>query len=475
MDQRQAIERQREIEQQNALAEAWKKVFDDINAKISEAITDQLNAALQNAAIYDNTAALRANTEALTAMSEAVSNSVDDGAVAGEPLVTGKTAGEPLVDGKATGDWTPERQKAPQQPAQQGEWVAPMMPPAVDSSAITAPWAAYAEGSRDATKTITDNNKKAEKSTKASFAAMTAAANMYGIAYQTMANDNLSTAQKVEMMIVQAAGQAMISMLTAQLSADTGATASQAPNWVSKTLSSLGPIAGPAAVGVFTALIGGLMGIALSKVSKSKSQIAQATGASASAGKLTTGMLTYAEGNVNEFSDPKSLTPGRMYDVDAADGRTYRARYMGTNPSTHLTNGPEFHLTGERGREMIIDAGTTRQITMNDNEIWHAIQTLSSGGRMRRTSRRGVRAFADGNVDEFEEMLGGGTAEGETGGMDIAAMTEAMNRQAAVQEALLERLNQPIVAQNIWTGPDGIPNMYNKMQKEAKRHGVKFL
>ena len=57
----------------------------------------------------------------------------------------------------------------------------------------------------------------------------------------------------------------------------------------------------------------------------------------------------------------------------------------------------------------------------------------------------------------------------------IAAMTEAMNRQAAVQEALLERLSKPIVAQNIWTGPDGIPNMYNKMQKEAKRHGVKYL
>jgi hypothetical protein len=60
-------------------------------------------------------------------------------------------------------------------------------------------------------------------------------------------------------------------------------------------------------------------------------------------------------------------------------------------------------------------------------------------------------------------------------GVDIAAMTEAMNRQAAVEEALLVRLNQPIIARNIWTGPEGIPNMYNKMQKEAQRHGEKYL
>lgn len=62
-----------------------------------------------------------------------------------------------------------------------------------------------------------------------------------------------------------------------------------------------------------------------------------------------------------------------------------------------------------------------------------------------------------------------------TGGMDLSAMQAALDRNSAVQEALLERLSQPIVAQNIWHGPEGIPNMYNQMQKEAKRHGVRYL
>lgn len=463
LDEREALERQHEIEQENAKAEAWEKVMDNLNQKMSDMITDRLNALLQNAVIEANTTAVSLETEALRLNTEAtngLSNQLAQGITVNNSSNT-EGSGTPGV-----GDFAADKAANYSSGS--------MSTPATETAK------AEQDASNNATRTIIENNKKAEKSTKSSFAAMTAAANMYGIAYQAMSNENLSTAQKVEMMIVQAAGQALISMLTASLAADTAETASHAPSWISKTLASLGPIGGPVAVGVFTALIGGLIGLATSKITKSKSQIAQATGASgASAGRLTTGMLTYAEGNVNEFTDPSSLTPGRHYNVDAADGRTYRARYMGSNPRTHITNGPEFHLSGERGREMIIDAGTTRQITMNESEIWHAIKTLSGGGRItaKRRHGHGVLAFADGNADEFNDVTG---SEGMGVGMGTSGistdMVSALKDSIDHQNELLEYLrDNPIRALNKWDGPDGIPNMVNQYNKKAARHGENYL
>ena len=217
------------------------------------------------------------------------------------------------------------------------------------------------------------------------------------------------------------------------------------------------------------------MGMAVSKITKSKSQIAQATGASnASAGRLTTGMLTYAEGNVNEFTDPSTLTPGRQYNVDAADGKTYRARYMGRNARTHITNGPEFHLSGEKGREMIIDADTTRQITLNERDIWHTIQTLSAGRRMprRRMAGRGMTAFADGNVEDFEEMTGAyDVAANGTGGMSAeqsAALQASIDRQSDLLERALTEGIKGVF--NVY-GPDGLVSSYDKGKKTLQRHG----
>ena len=532
LDEREALERQHEIEQENAQAEAWKKVMDDLNQKMSEQITDWMNATLQNQAIDTNTAALNTLTGAVNNLA---------GVMGGQPTGDGYTRNaegmavdssgnvvypvqptEPTVEGSEAPSWKPFWQMTDEEKAQHQDNMTEMFgmyrDMSVQTEAEKAELLAEIPGYQPSAITLTDeqidatgeklktlNQKQIEadkeltnvklenqqkvkqgeqqadaqmvKTNKASFAAMTAAANMYGIAYQAMSNDNLTTSQRVQMMIVQAAGQAAMTMLTVAMAADTAETAMHAPAWISKTLKDLGPIGGPIAVGVFTALIGGLMGVATSKITKSKSQIAQATGASsASAGKLSTGMLTYAEGNVNEFTDPASLTPGKQYNVDAADGRTYRARYMGSNPKTHITNGPEFHLSGERGREMIIDAGTTRQITMNEGEIWHAIQTLSGGGRLRHSQARrsGMRAFADGNVDEFEDMTtdsGFDSGSGMSTEM-LASLQASIDRQSDLLEHAIQN---GIKAVNKWTGPDGIPNMVNEYNKKAARHGEKYL
>ena len=153
---------------------------------------------------------------------------------------------------------------------------------------------------------------------------------------------------------------------------------------------------------------------------------------------------------------------------------------MGKGAKTHITNGPEFHLVGEAGREAIIDAKTTRLLQMNETGIWRDIQTLYNGGSISGLSTRhrrgGVRAFADGNIGEFEEMADGGglTAEG-TGGMSADVMTSMLETNSRLADLLENALVNGIKAVNKWTGSDGIPAMYNKMQKEAQRHGEKYL
>ena len=533
LDERQALERQHEIEQQNARAEAWKKVMDDLNKKMDESITDWMNAVMQNAAIDNNTTALNTLTVAVNNLAgvmggqstgdysrNAEGMAVDsDGNVVYPVQPTApteeKTEGMPKPMWQMSDEelakaqenigalWTAYKEYGIAAETEKAEALAEVpgytpSPLAITDEQIESVGERLEalnqkeiDASNRKTQVVVDNakkeaaatqqaNKAEVSSTQSSFAKMTQAANLYGIAYQAMSNDNLSTSQKVQLMAVQAAGQAAIAMLTTDLAAVSAKNTVQLPGILGKLL---GEMPYPAAIATFaivTGLLGGLMGLAVSQVTKSKSQIAQATGASsASAGKLTTGMLTYAEGNVNEFTDPASLTPGRQYNVDAADGRTYRARYMGSNPRTHITRGPEFHLSGERGREMIIDADTTRQITMNEGEIWHAIQTLSGGGRITAIRRRsrGVRAFADGNLEDFD-FTTENTENTEGAGMNGISADMIVSLQASIdrQSDLLEYLrDNPIRALNKWDGPDGIPNMVNKYNKEAARHGEKYL
>lgn len=486
LNERQALERQHEIERQNAMAEAWKKVMDDINMKMSETITDQINAMLQNASINANTDATNANTQAIIKQTEMLANSQSVNTVSGGEL--------PVIDESNPDTWGRAARKRAGLPVDQNPHdftqggdmaTAPaenmgLVDAYLQEDLIEKSNAAtqlMIENSNKLARTQTENDKKTVKSSQSMFAKMTQAANLYGIAYQAMSNDNLSSTQKFEMIAVQAAGQAGIAALTAAMSKSTGQTAANMPAIASESFK-INPIAGAAIFAAITAVLGGLLGMAVSKIAKSKSEIAQATGVGASAGKLTTGMLTYAEGNVNEFTDPSTLREGRMYNVDSADGHTYRARYMGRNPKTHITNGPEFHLSGERGKEMIIDAGTTRQITMNDTEIWRAIQTLSSGRRMaptrRRSAGRGVAAFADGNVDDFMDADAIGT---EGTGLNIADMEQmrmSLDRNSAVQEALLERLSQPIQAKFDVHGPGGLVDSYDRGKKTAVRHGERY-
>lgn len=607
LDQREALERQHEIEIQNAQADAWKKLMDDLNAKMSEQITDWMNAAALDA----NTQALWANTDALMQTMSTTENGGTSGSKL-EPIsqeeahkfvegmgdnpaqfwadvangkapvaANGQPAAAPAGDVKSQqpelvqntdaitglttavtqlteriGTSSPEGTEtaSPEEvaaaategraalPGEEGsvtpQW--PMTEEQVETikentttlwehhadagieamqrmaeatadlpSGITDPWpksedevnrkndlhqAAWGgmadiagtaldkivEGQGKVQKGEEDTEKKMVKGSQSTFAKMTAAANLYGVAYQAMSNDNLSTAQKFEMIALQAAGNTAIAAMTADFNENMTKTTNTLPQILAKCLG-INPIYGPVLFAGLSAVIGGLMGMAASKLAKGKSEVAKVTGASASAGRLSTGMMTYAEGNVNELTDPASLTPGRQYNVDGVDGKTYRAKYMGKGAKTHITNGPEFHLVGEAGREAIIDAKTTRLLQMNETGIWRDIQTLYNGGSIsglstRRRRGTGVAAFADGNVGEFEEMADGGglTAEGGADmGFDPAALQASLDRNSEVQELLLERLQHPLTVAG--TGPNGVVAMYDKLKQEAERHGEKYI
>lgn len=547
LDGEEALKRQLEIEQHNSVADAWKKVMDDINKKISDQITDWMNAALQTQSIDANTAALEQNTAALYATRPYETNDFtnpdrDNNGMAIDkegkviypiapeenpqndnnpstwPRARRKRAGL-SVDGEPMDETTPIWQMTPEQREEYeqniaGLWTAykdygisaetekaealqdvPGYTPDIRSDEQMESIASQnmqvaqskIDASNAATQAVLANNKKQQQSTadtqgkevrgtKSTFAAMAAAMNMYGIAYQTMSNDNMSSTQKFLTFALQSAGQVAIAMLTTNMLQTDAQSKVELPGILGKAASQLGPVAGPIAFAAMSALLGGLMGMAMSKVSKSKSQIAQVTGASVSAGRLSTGMLTYAEGNVNEFTNPSSLTPGQRYNVDAADGKTYRARYMGANPTTHLTNGPEFHLVGERGREAIIDANTTRRLQMNDTGIWQAIQTLYNGGRVRATRQRGggMSNFADGNLDEFAD---GASAQGSAGSAQpaftdmLAAIQASLDRNSEVMEKAVSNGIKGVF--NVY-GKGGIIDSYDTGKKNVGRYGEKY-
>lgn len=650
LDGEEALKRQLEIEQQNAVADEWKKVMDDINKKINDEITDWMNAQLQNQAIDDNTRALVENTRALweiihgkynNDVSAGTFSRNEDGMAVDkkgnviypiEPADTGTkgkgdvpswgdiqaeteanarnqwtaysnlaptndengiyrnsdgmaiNAGGEIIyplqpteaaagkqtpaetfwpsdidqtEGYATGLWTAYRDAsvqaqtdiaaanaelqseggnlAPTLPATEeqtqqmveniqtvnqayadstiqaqqdiadakaeagtnggedglihadGTWFGTSSDPVdMQEVTITAPHIAAADASTAATKKIVENNKKIETSTKktnktqqdstkSTYAAMAQAMNMYGLAYQVMSNDNMSSTQKFLTFALQSAGQVAIAMLTTNMLQTEGQATVELPGILGKAASQLGPIAGPIAFAAMTALLGGLMAVATSKVSKSKTQIAQVTGASVSAGRLSTGMLTYAEGNVNEFTDPSTLTPGQQYNVDAADGHTYRARYMGANPTTHLTNGPEFHLVGERGREAIIDANTTRQLQMNDTGIWQAIQTLYNGGSIRSVRRGGMRNFASGNLDDFADVSSAGMTGTDGSTPETTDVVSSLQASLDRNSDVLERaMRDGIKGVFDIHGKGGLVDSYDRGKKEAKRHGEKY-
>ena len=434
----QALERQHEIEQENARAEAWKGVMDSISQKLGDMITDQMNAMMQNAAVIDNTSELVKNTEAikeLTAKALAAVNGEDVSAAGTLDTTVGKEGPDFGTQLTAENQEVPEYIKRPEESGTGNYLNNIWSNPSEEAPDGMAAWKTWAEESGKTTEAVTENlakmqtkteqtNRKMQTSAQSMYAKMIQAANLYGTAYQVMSNDNMTAAQKFGMIAIQAAGNAAITGLNIAMAETTAQTTADSPAVLSKLWKQLGWAAVPV-YAIFTGLLGGLMGLAASKIAKGKSEISAVTGQGASNGRLVTGMLTYAAGN---------------YPVLGSDGVTYNAKYEGKPKTGIYRGGARFGIFSEKKPEAIIDGDTTERILLDYPKIWQDILTIKKHGRL----KEAYSTYANGNIEDIIAGRSAGSQErnatserndaSEAERLNIAALTDAIDNLNIILE-----------------------------------------
>lgn len=216
-------------------------------------------------------------------------------------------------------------------------------------------------------------------------------------------------------------------------------------------------------VAVITAVINGLLSMAMSKVG---SLFGGGNSAATVPQKLVTGMLTYDEGNVQS--------------VLGSDGNVYHARVGGINGSgivsvPTLTNvGGSAALVGEQGPEIVIGRATTRALMENRGDLLAGLVSLD-----KKYSGRGFRTFARGNLQQFSA---GGDAGNMMAGLVMDAVQEslspilkgvsdALSLNTQASDALRERLKYPLPAVINKNGRGGLIDEVATGLEQEKRMG----
>ena len=199
-------------------------------------------------------------------------------------------------------------------------------------------------------------------------------------------------------------------------------------------VSTLGPIAGPIAYSAMMAILMGLLNFAISKVgggSKTNNNT-KATNT-----KVTSGMLTYDSGNVQDLR-PFVGNDGGLYWA-SEDNKPHDGVSLLTQPTATTINGQP-SLVAENGPELVIGRETTQAMMMNNPQLLKALVNYDRNYSGRSASRR---AFDNGNVGETIGNLPSGASATD----DLLTASTASNA-ALLQavEALLVRLNEPIEA-----------------------------
>ena len=191
------------------------------------------------------------------------------------------------------------------------------------------------------------------------------------------------------------------------------------------------------------AALSALLGLAMNAINKTKSVADSMSGSK----KLSTGMLTYAEGN---------------YPVLGNDGKVYDAKYEGAGMKTGVYGGgAHFGIFSEKQPEMIVDGKTTQKIILNYPYIYDAITTIAKNGRL----KNAMPTFAIGDYPAGMNRI----AQVET--MDVSGGAnpdmERMNAALEMNSAVLAKLNQILVSGQISANVDPYAN--NKATKRAER------
>ena len=197
------------------------------------------------------------------------------------------------------------------------------------------------------------------------------------------------------------------------------------------------------------AALSALLGLAMNAINKTKSTADSISGSK----KLSTGMLTYADGN---------------YPVLGNDGKVYDAKYEGAGMKTGVYGGgAHFGIFSEKQPEMIVDGKTTQKIILNYPYIYDAITTIAKNGRL----KNAMPTFAAGDYPAGMKQLSKAVAVdgGASSNDDMIQMRATMEESKEVNRQLLKLLQGGITAHL-----DGLEThrQQKKNERFLKRRGI---
>jgi hypothetical protein len=274
------------------------------------------------------------------------------------------------------------------------------------------------------------------------------------ISKKALAQQEVVMTQTTEQTKTAIQGQSAVTDLTVEQAKTQAETAMGISQGGSKTIGQLGWWGIPL-IAVITAALNALMSAAMGSVNKAKSEISSATGVGGGK-KLSTGMMTYAEGN---------------YPVLGNDGKVYDAKYEGSNIKTGIyKGGAHFGIFSEKQPEMIVDGKTTQKIILNYPYIYDAITTIAKNGRL----VNAMPTFAAGDYPAGMKQLSAAVPVADTAQSEASIARE--ERTNAIMEqttAMLAKLSRQIDS-GITAHLDGLEThkQQKKNERFLKRRGI---
>lgn len=188
--------------------------------------------------------------------------------------------------------------------------------------------------------------------------------------------------------------------------------------------------AGAAKAAVIGGLIAAAVAASMAIISSLFPKASTPTASAVKNKKLTTGMLTYAEGD---------------YPVLGNDGQVYNARYQKELKTGVYGGGAHFGIFSEKKPEMIVDGTTTEKLIVNYPHIYDAITTIAKHGRLKNAA---MPTYAAGDYPAGMKNISINDADNTmtNGDVQMAQMQSTISRMESTIAALNDTLARGIGA-----------------------------
>ena len=201
-------------------------------------------------------------------------------------------------------------------------------------------------------------------------------------------------------------------------------------------------------IAVIGAVLGGLLSLAKGALSNAFGGNKNNTDTKSNI-KVTSGMLTYDSGNVQDLR-PFVGNDGSLYWA-TEDNKPHDGVSLLTQPTATTINGQP-SLVAENGPELVIGRETTQAMMMNNPQLLKALVNYDR-------NYSGRRAYDAGNVAESSSTIASGTPTPNDVGVSQADTNLALLQAIGT---LMQRLNEPIEARIDMYGRG---NLYDSMTK----------